>query len=552
MGIRLKIIFVVLPLIIAAVTLAGMSSYFVAASAVTRIAVDFLEFKASGIESYAESQWSLLVENGFVGRPEMEEAARAAVEAYARSVLRSPTETILAVEGDGSVGMRAGPAQSTADEAPALAALFAENKRGFTTVTIGGVERVASAVPFGPFKWLILATEERRAFFGDVENIAQTSLAILAGASGLAVVLLLFLAHYLTKPIQRVVIAMQRIISSNDLSERVPVDFKDEIGRLSHTFNLMIEELGAAYDQIKRYAFDAVVAQKREMKIRNIFQLYVPKDVIEQVFLNPEKMLVGDNRHTAILFSDIRSFTTISERMAPDELVASLNRYFSLMVDIIMARNGVVDKYIGDAIMAVFGAPISREDDSLQSVLAGLEMTEALAQFNEEQKRLGAPEFHIGVGINFGIVTVGNIGCEKKMNYTVIGDMVNLASRLEGLTKKYHEPILITDSLADELKGALPCRVVDTVAVKGKTTGVKILTVRKKLTELEDRVWKIHAEALGRYYRRDFRGAAVQFESILREKPDDYAASLFLERSRAFIASPPPGDWDGVEVMTEK
>jgi len=552
MGIRLKIIFVVLPVLVAAVVLAGMSSYFVAASSVTRVAVDFLDFKASGVETYAESQWNLLVENGFVGRPEMEEAARAAVEAYARSVLRSPTETILAVDASGAVAMRAGPGTPLPEDAAELAALAKEAKRGFLSVRIGGVDRVASAVRFAPFDWFVLVTEERKAFYGDVETIARTSLTILGGASLFAVVLLLFLANYLTKPIQRVVGAMQRIIASNDLTERVPVEFKDEIGRLSHTFNLMIEELGAAYDQIKRYAFDAVVAQKREMKIRNIFQLYVPKDVIEQVFMNPEKMLVGDNRDVAILFSDIRSFTTISERMAPDELVASLNRYFSLMVDIIMARNGMVDKYIGDAIMAVFGAPISREDDVLASVLAGLEMTEVLERFNAEQRASGAPEFHIGVGINYGVVTVGNIGCEKKMNYTVIGDMVNLASRLEGLTKKYHQPILVTESVSDELKGALPCRVVDTVAVKGKTKGVKILTARRELSATERETWKIHEDALERYYRRDFSGAASCFERILKIDPADYPATMFLERARAFSSSPPPASWDGVEIMTEK
>jgi class 3 adenylate cyclase len=234
--------------------------------------------------------------------------------------------------------------------------------------------------------------------------------------------------------------------------------------------------MDTAYTQIKRYAFEAVVAQKREMKIRNIFQLYVPKDVIDEVFINPEKMLVGNNRDVAILFADIRSFTTISERMAPDALVNSLNRYFSSMVDIIVARDGMVDKYIGDAIMAVFGAPVSHGNDGYDSVVAGLEMTAALELFNKEQLRLGAPEFRIGVGINYGIVTVGNIGCDKKMNYTVIGDTVNLASRLEGLTKKYHQPILFSEPVYDQIAGRLLCRVVDKVAVKGKTQGANILT----------------------------------------------------------------------------
>ncbi len=539
MSIRLKIIFVVIPLLIASVVLAGMSSYFVAASAVTRVAVDFLDFKAAELEKYADSQWNLLVDNGFVGRPDMEGAAQAAVEAFARSILRSPTETILALDGAGAVAMRAGPAVPQDAELPALADLARQSKRGFVSLRLGGADRVASVLPFAPFGWQVFVTEERQAFYGDVEAIAQTSLYILAGASIIGLFLLLFLAGYLTKPIEKVVEVMRHIIESNNLSERVPVIYKDEIGQLSHTFNLMLEELGTAYDQIKRYAFDAVVAQKREMRIRNIFQLYVPKDVIEEVFVNPEKMLVGNNRDVSILFSDIRSFTTISERMAPDALVNSLNRYFGIMVDIIMDRNGMVDKYIGDAIMAVFGAPVSHGND-------------ALGKFNREQIAIGAPEFHIGVGINYGIVTVGNIGCDKKMNYTVIGDTVNLSSRLEGLTKKYHQPILITEGVSERIRDELPCRVVDKVAVKGKTLGVDILTTRFKVEGAEAEAWKIHDDAVKLYYKRDFSRAAALFERILQLLPGDFPAEQYLERCRAYIRTPPAADWDGVEVMTEK
>jgi adenylate cyclase len=223
-----------------------------------------------------------------------------------------------------------------------------------------------------------------------------------------------------------------------------------------------------------------------------------------------------------------------------------------MMVDIIMAREGVVDKFIGDAIMAIFGAPVSHGNDALASVISGLEMTEALGRFNAEQKRLGAPEFKIGVGVNYGEVTVGNIGCEKKMNYTVIGDMVNLASRLEGLTKRYHQPILITQDTAEAMGNELPARIVDKVAVKGKTEGVKIYTVRRTIADVEAKAWGIHEEAVKRYYARDFTVAAEGFRETLALLPDDYPATLFLERSLAFAASPPPADWDGVEIMTEK
>jgi len=557
MSIRLKIILVVLPLLIVSVVLVGMSSYFVAASSVTGVAREFLAFKASELEKYAEGQWGLLADNGLVGRPDMEGAAKAAVESFAMSILRSSTEAIFAVDSKGNVDMRATgegasrfePQKSDTAE---FASLAKESKRGFVSIDIGGKARVASAFPFKPFGWEVLVTEERAAFYGEVEAITRTTVEILAAAIVLALLLLLLLARYLTRPIEEVVTAMRRIISSNDLSERVPVEYNDEIGQLSHTFNVMLGELDKAYREIKRYAFDAVVAQKREAKIRNIFQLYVPKDVIDQVFLNPETMLVGDNRVLSILFADIRSFTSISERMAPDALVQSLNRYFSAMVDVIMGRGGVVDKYIGDAIMAFFGAPVHHEDAALQSVLAGLEMDEALDRYNAEQRASGGPEFHIGLGINYGVVTVGNIGCEKKMNYTVIGDMVNLASRLEGLTKVYHEPILISESVEMKLRGVLPTRLIDTVAVKGKKRGVRIYTVRKKIDDREAEIWAIHEKAMADYYRRDFESGKGGFQRVLSLKNDDSTAALFLERADKYLKAPPPGDWDGVEVMTEK
>jgi adenylate cyclase len=551
MSIRLKIILVVLPLIVAAVVLAGMTSYFVAASSVTRVATQFLSFKASELQKYAEGQWSLLADNGYAGRADMEAAARAAVESFARSILRSPTEAIAAIDGTGAVAMRAGSAVPTEAELPTLGGLAAGGA-GFASVRMGGNDRVASYFQFKPFGWLVLVTEERGAFYGDVESIFRTTVIILGAAVALAVLLLLLLARYLTRPLEDVSQAMRRIITSSDLSERVPVEFKDEIGQLSHTFNLMLGELGKAYESIKRYAFDAAVAQKKETKIRNIFQLYVPKDVIEEYFTNPESMLVGNNRLISILFSDIRSFTTISENMEPDDLVNSLNRYFGLMVDTLMERGGIVDKYIGDAIMAIFGAPKKHDDDALRSVLAGLEMTESLEVFNLGQRERGKPEFRIGVGINYGVVTVGNIGCDKKWNYTVIGDAVNLASRLEGATKMYHQPLLMAQSVRDRVAGAVSCRQVDKIAVKGKSEGVSVFTARSMLTPAEQKAWPVHEEAVARYYARDFSAASEGFAQVLSLLPEDFPAENYLERSRAYARTPPPEVWDGVEVLTEK
>jgi class 3 adenylate cyclase len=346
---------------------------------------------------------------------------------------------------------------------------------------------------------------------------------------------------------------MREIIRDNNLDRRVDVEYADEIGRMAQTFNMMLAELGRAYGQIKNFALQSVLAQKTEQKIRNIFQKYVPADVIDEVLGNPEAMLVGKNRDLAVLFSDIRGFTTISESMAPDELVLTLNRYFSLMVDVIMSRGGTVDKYIGDAVMAIFGAPVHSENDALSSVIAGLEMAGALDAFNADQIARGKKEFHIGIGINFGEVTVGNMGSVKKMNYTVIGDGVNLASRLEGLTKKYKQILLFSESVYQKVGRHVWCRLLDKVVVKGKTLGECIYTAQKSLTDAEKVGWATWHSALELYYARDFLAARSLFREVAdRWIPGDAMALEFVERCDTWIQSPPPAGWVGLEVMHEK
>ncbi|MFQ3621565.1 MAG: adenylate/guanylate cyclase domain-containing protein, partial [Spirochaetales bacterium] len=512
MSIRLKIIFVVLPLVIVTLLLAGTASYFQAASGITRVTKEFLDFKAFELEKYAQSQWDLLVENNFTDRPEMVLAAQQGIESFARSIIRSTTEILIAFTEDGQVVMRTTPLEVRPEEVRTLQEIARERKIELLTPVLGGIERVAKGFYFPPFQWYFLITEEKNVYYRDVDKITQQTIYIMVAASLAAILMLLLFTNILMRPLVRVVNTMQGIIRSGDLSHRVEVEYQDEIGTLSHTFNLMIAELERAYKQIKRYAFEAVLAQKKEERIRHIFQKYVPQDLIDQFFAHPESMLVGDNRVLSILFSDIRSFTTISEAMAPDDLVNSLNRYFTVMVDIIMNRNGIIDKYIGDAIMAFWGAPVKHEDDALQSVLAGLDMLEAVKEFNKHQKEIGKPEFKIGIGINYGVVTVGNIGCERKMDYTVIGDMVNLASRMEGLTKTYHQEILISESLHMKVKDHLPWRLLDTVAVKGKTRGVKIYTVRRSLTPEEQKRWTLHNEGMELYYARKFEEAQKKFQ----------------------------------------
>jgi class 3 adenylate cyclase/HAMP domain-containing protein len=560
MKIRVKMFLVILPLVIVTLALAETASYFNAVNGVTRLARQLLGFKLGELEKYADNQWSLLVENNYAGRQDMVEAAKKAVELYARGIVLSSTEVIFAVDGEGNLAMASGPIAILEKEKGPLLELLRTEYQGVQYAAIGGDKRVFQSFYFTPFQWYLLISEKRDVFYHDANRIAVQTFVTLGISILLASVLLVMVSGHLTNPLSRIVKAMNNIINSADLSSRVEVEYQDETGNLAYTFNQMLGELDKAYAQIKRYAFEAVLAGKKEERIRQIFQKYVPKDVIERFFASPEKMLIGDNRNLSILFSDIRSFTTISEGMAPDDLVNSLNRYFSGQVDIIYSRKGIVDKYIGDAIMAFWGAPEKHHDDALQSVLTGLDMIEALSVFNENQRKLGKPEFLIGVGINYGEVTVGNIGSERKMDYTVIGDAVNLASRMEGLTKTYHSDLLISEYVYAQLQltkpqgdqPALYFRLLDTVAVKGKSQGVKIYTVKRTLTQAEAAAWPIHNQGMELYYHRSFRDAAEKFKEAYRLLAKDANAESMYRRCAAYTENPPPENWNGVEVMKSK
>jgi adenylate cyclase len=343
---------------------------------------------------------------------------------------------------------------------------------------------------------------------------------------------------------------MKEIISTNDLSKRVVVEYHDEIGQLAQTFNLMTAKLEQAYREVKGFAFQAVVAQRMEKRTQTLFSKFVPPHVLQEYLANPEETLIGDNRVLSVLFSDIRSFTSISESMSPADLVFSLNRYFERMVAAVLEQNGIVDKYIGDAIKAFFGAQADKhpgENYALASVIAGLEMAERLNGFNLEQTAASRPEFRNGIGIHYGVVTIGNIGTEKKKEYTVIGESVELAEHLEGLTKEYKQPILISESLHHKVKDALPCRLLDAVPWRNRTT-VKIYTTRRTLSSKEKEAWGAHNLGMTEYFDRGFTTAAGYFRDALKAFPEDASAAMMLDRCTRFSAAPPPADWMGTET----
>jgi adenylate cyclase len=222
-----------------------------------------------------------------------------------------------------------------------------------------------------------------------------------------------------------------------------------------------------------------IVEQREKLRIRGTFERYVTRDVMNELLSSHEDLLLeGKRREVTILFSDIRGFTSLSEEMDPKDVLSLLNEYFSEMVEVIFRHHGTVDKFIGDAIMAIFGAPTSSPQDPLNAVLAAIEMRDRLLLLEERWAREGkVTSFRIGVGINTGEVIVGAVGSKKRMEYTAIGDNVNVASRIESLTKKFDTEILITQSTYDKVKDHVSALFVKEVSVKGREKPIKVYKV---------------------------------------------------------------------------
>ncbi len=552
MAIRSKIILIVIPLIVAPLLLTGFVSSLSARNGITAVMTEFLRFKAEELVNYGSTQWSLLAENELADDPKLVEASKRAVASFAKSLIRRDTELILAFDRDANIVMSTREVKVSEPEKKLLARLINERSEGWQRVRLEARERVAQAILLLPFDWYVMVTELHDTFFNTINQMYWQIGYILVPSLVVSIALLLGFAFLLTRPLRDVILAMRNIISTNDLSKQVEIIFEDETGELGHTFNLMTSDLDKAYNQIKRYAIRAAVAQTKELRIRNIFQKYVPKEVIEQYFMNPESMLLGENRLLAVMFSDVRSFTAISENMRPQDIVDSLNVFFASMVDIIMDHQGIVDKYIGDSLMAFFGAPVHHDDDAYQAVLSGFGMLDALGAFNTWQREKGRPEWQIGIGINYGTVTVGNIGSERKMDYTVVGDMVNIASRLESLTKLYREPFIISQYVYYSVGSDLPCRQLDRVILKGRKRSLGIYTPRRELNAMEKQAWKLHDEGLKFYYDREFDRCIPYFQKVLELLPGDVCAQMYIDRCTAYRGITLPEDWDGSVVMSEK
>lgn len=290
-----------------------------------------------------------------------------------------------------------------------------------------------------------------------------------------------------------------------------------------------------------------------EKRVRSTMARYMSKEVADQLLAGGESELGGKDQKVSVMFSDVRSFTTISEALGARETVAMLNEYFTEMVDVIFQHGGILDKYIGDAIMALFGAPFNGPQDADNALAVANQMMVKLGELNARRVAGGQAAIDIGIGISTGEVVVGNIGSAKRMEYTVIGDNVNLASRLEGATKQYGAKILLSESTVRDLTKPALLREVDVIRVKGKDRPVAVYEALgfREPAGLGDML-DAYEEGLAAYRARKWKVAAKAFEAALKIQPTDGPSGMYLGRCRVYAAEPPAADWDGVWTLKEK
>jgi adenylate cyclase len=313
------------------------------------------------------------------------------------------------------------------------------------------------------------------------------------------------------------------------------------------------------YTLIVIYVINMVFGYLFETRTRShmdsLFGQYVPPDLVKDMSRDPENYtLESQKRELSVLFSDIRSFTTISEGLDADDLSKLMDEYLTPMTRIVHETEGTIDKYIGDAVMAFWGAPALHPHHADHAVAAGLAMIEALDELNASFAKKGWPEIKIGVGINTGVMSVGNMGSQFRRSYTVLGDAVNLGSRLEGITKQYGVAMVVSEFTAAQA-GRYTYRELDRVRVKGKDKPVTILEpvgLHEELDpEIEDRVRQFR-DALNFYRAQNWDEAQKIIERLQQDDPDRFLYSLYLERIQNLRENPPGVDWDGTFTFETK
>lgn len=347
----------------------------------------------------------------------------------------------------------------------------------------------------------------------------------------------------LVRPVRQLAHTTQEIERGN-LDVSLQVDSRDEVGILTQSFNHMTSEL------------------RLKERIKETFGKYIDPRIVEDLIQHPDTMVTqGEQRVMTVLFSDIEGFTPISEKLQPESLVLLLNHYLTMATQSIKASNGVIDKYIGDAVMAFWGPPFTKNEAHAQAACeTALETFSDLENFRTQLPNLmkidgGVPNINIRIGIATGELVVGNIGSDVSKSYTAIGDTVNLASRLEGANKQYGTRILISEGTKNMVGDAVETREIDQLQVVGKSEPVRVFEVMAQAEALDEERTKVRdlfEEGLAAYRAQNWDAAATQFESCLSINANDGPAKVFLERVAHLRQTPPEKNWDGVWRLDHK
>jgi adenylate cyclase len=421
-----------------------------------------------------------------------------------------------------------------------LEAALTERRAGAVQATVpmslAGDEYVSAVAPVSNIGMEVVAVLQRSLDEALQPFMRLRTLLFLIFAAGLALSIFggFLLAARVTRPVARLAHGAGRIEAGNYV-DPVDVDQEDELGSLAISFNNMMRGLA-----------------ERD-RVRDMLGKVVSPEIAEEL-LSKKIELGGEEREVSVLFTDVRDFTSVAERESPQGLVKLLNTYLTWLTGIVERHGGVVEQYVGDAVMALFGAPVGHEDDALRSVRAAMELCSALPEINAELGRLGGSSLAMGVGIHTDIVVAGNIGSPSRLNYKVVGDGVNLASRLEGLTKRYHVGAIVSESTRGACPG-IAFRELDTVRVKGRSSAVAIyepIGVDGKLEASVVERLTLHREGLACYRARDWVGADAIFNELAHHMPDAALYRLYLDRTAMLRLEPPDENWDGIVAYREK
>ena len=379
--------------------------------------------------------------------------------------------------------------------------------------------------------WYVCLYVPQNVLFSNAYWHFYLAIGILASVMVISVILSLVLARSASRPIESLVLLSQKI-GKLDFTHKVRADSKIiEIKNLAHSMNLM---------QIGLQAFTQ----------------YLPKDVLKSLFdAGTGAIPGGKEKDVSIMFADIANFTHYSENLSPNDLVLQLNEYLGCFSSVIIRNGGTVDKYIGDAVMAYWNAPRDCDDYAFKACKTAIQGLHNLSFLQKEWARLNKPVFKARVGINTGNVVLGNIGTEEHLSYTVIGDNVNLASRLEGLNKVYDTTIMISDATLKACDDRLVSRPIDLVGVKGKDKKIMVHELMGLTNETSSKIEKFCTDfkiAFSAYVKKDWPVGLSLFQKLASENPDDKLCQIYVDRCKDYQQNPPDASWDGGYQFNEK